>query len=91
MGLRQDVGTNTIVAGGKAIRHAPRGILMLDALVPGDMGSTGTWPCPMLYCVVKDGSHRRLMLAADEGLLPVLLAAAADQDAGTITMNCASR
>ena len=83
-----------IATGGKAIYGAPLGILMLEARfarIPGDMGNATTWPFPVLYRVVKGASPERVVLQGAAGLLPDLLAAAAELvswGAEAITTNC---
>jgi len=84
----------SIATGGKAIYGAPLGILMLEARfprIPGDMGNATTWPCPVLYRVVKGASPERVVLNGAAGLLPDFLDAAAELvsfGAEAITTNC---
>ena len=90
----QDAPAPRLARGGKAIYGAPLGILMLDARfprIPGDMGTAGTWPFPVLYRVVRGASPDRVVLQGARGLLPDFIAAAQDlvaQGAEAITTNC---
>ncbi len=83
-----------IAQGGKALYGAPLGILMLDARFPrilGDMGHAGTWPFPVLYCVVRGATPARVVLDGAAGLLPAFLDGAAELvalGAEAVTTNC---
>src|SRR5215469_3112962 len=70
-----------IARGGKGLYGARVGILMLETRfprIPGDMGSAGTWPFPVLYKVVPGALPRRVVYDRAAGLLDAFLDAAAE-------------
>ncbi len=85
---------NSRVSGGKTVFGASVGILMLETRfprIPGDIGNAGTWPCPVLFKVVRGASPDHVVRRGAEGLVESFIDAARELvavGADGITTNC---
>lgn len=83
-----------IARGGRTIRGAAVGILMLETRfprLPGDVGHAGTWSFPVLYRVVRGASPERVVRGGAAGLEGAFAEAARDlvrDGADGITTSC---